>query len=100
MKNLKSINIICREWFDKANGNSYFSAKIHVNAGLEDEQEFILPFGYGYGEQFLTNSAKKLQEEGFLPADEKYIMLPRYCRENGIVLTYKKYESLKRDMYK
>ena len=98
MKTLKSININAREWFDSINGNSYFSAKIQINAGLESEEEIILPFQYGYESMYLQQSLKKLQDLEYIPTTER--QLPRYCRESNISFTYKKVDSLKRDMYK
>ena len=98
MKTLKSININAREWFDSINGNSYFSAKIQINAGTEDEETIILPFQYGYDSMYLQQSLKKLQDLEYIPLTER--QLPRYCRENNISCTYDKVDSAKRDMYK
>ena len=98
MKSLKSININAREWFDSINGNSYFSAKIQINAGLESEEEIILPFQYGYDSMYLQQSLKKLQDLEYIPVTER--QLPRYCRENEIPCTYEKEENCtKKQMY-
>ena len=67
MKEIRSIFIECREWFDKVNGNSYFSARIWINGG----QVAILPFRYGYGDQFLYEAQKKLLDLGYLPQENK-----------------------------
>lgn len=64
---IKSMFIECREWFDKVNGNSYFSARIWVNGG----QVAILPFQYGYGDQFIYEAQKKLLELGYLSQEGK-----------------------------
>lgn len=39
---------ITKEYFDKVNGNSYFSTRIE---DVENDRMFILPFQYGYGTQ-------------------------------------------------
>jgi hypothetical protein len=64
---IRSLFVECREWFDKVNGNSYFSARIWINGG----QVAILPFQYGYGDQFLYEAQKKLLELGYLPQENK-----------------------------
>lgn len=50
--NIKTIDVNCKEWFDKANGNSYFSGEIIVNAGKKNETQINIPFQYGYGDQY------------------------------------------------
>ncbi len=57
-QDLKTIEIIAKEYFDKANGNIYFSARVTLNYGLSDEVTLYLPFQYGYGEHYI-NMAKK-----------------------------------------
>lgn len=39
---------ITKEYFDKVNGNSYFSTRIE---DVENDRMYILPFQYGYGTQ-------------------------------------------------
>jgi hypothetical protein len=39
---------ITKEYFDKVNGNSYFSTRIE---DIENDRMYILPFQYGYGTQ-------------------------------------------------
>jgi hypothetical protein len=63
----RSLFIEGREWFDKVNGNSYFSARIWVDGG----QVAILPFQYGYGDQYTYEAQKKLLELGYLPQEGK-----------------------------
>jgi hypothetical protein len=38
---IKTIDITALEWFDKVNGNSYFSATVTLNFGMKDQK--ILP---------------------------------------------------------
>jgi hypothetical protein len=39
---------ITKEYFDKVNGNSYFSTRIE---DVKNDRMYILPFQYGYGTQ-------------------------------------------------
>lgn len=41
--------LIAKEWYDRINGNSYFSARIMDGSGTVIA---TLPFQYGYGSQF------------------------------------------------
>ena len=41
---IKTIDIDCKEWFDRINGNSYFAGTVTVNFQMEDEQTFNIPF--------------------------------------------------------
>jgi hypothetical protein len=75
----RSLFIEGREWFDKVNGNSYFSARIWVDGG----QVAILPFQYGYGSQFEYEAQKKLLELGYLPQEGKNRGLWSIAEEMG-----------------
>ena len=41
---VKTIDIQAKEWFDKINGNSYFSAVITLNFGLKTKNNLNYPF--------------------------------------------------------
>ena len=43
MTYIKTIDINAKEWRDKINGNSYFSAIITINYGLENEEKIEMP---------------------------------------------------------
>lgn len=100
MKKIKTIDIQAKEWLDKVNGNSYFSGTVIVNYGMLGQQDFTMPFQYGYGESYIQEAANILQRCAYLP-HEAFPSLPRYCRENGIILrsTIQK-NCLKRDLKK
>lgn len=70
LKDIKTIDIQGKEWFDKINGNSYFSAQVTINFGLENEKTVFVPFQYGYGGSYEHTSIKALREEGILPNDK------------------------------
>ncbi len=61
--NIKTIDINCKEWFDKANGNSYFAGEVIINAGKKDEQTIKLPFQYGYGDHYRYASFEAVKKE-------------------------------------
>lgn len=74
---MKTIDIEAREYFDKANGNSYFSARVTIDWTLPTERTIYVPFQYGYGTQSLYSS---LQAAG-APALSR-------CEEQGITVNH------------
>lgn len=97
---LKTIDITSKEWRDKVNGNSYFSAFIVLNYGLPDKVEIALPFQYGYGDHYLQIAQKELAELGYTKP-EKYPHgglepLCRYCKDRKIILRTNKIENCKK----
>jgi hypothetical protein len=93
---IKSMFIECREWFDKVNGNSYFSARIWVNGG----QVAILPFQYGYGDQFIYEAQKKLTELGYLPEEQIHRGLWSFGKGLGFDYYTSKANTNKNQMFK
>ena len=53
--------VIAKEWRDKINGNSYFSARIENTV---ENKVYALAYQYGYGDQYKHEAIKRLQEEG------------------------------------
>ena len=78
---VKTIDIQAKKWFDKTNGNSYFSAIITLNFGLKNQKQFKLPFQYGYGEYYKDKALDLLKNEGLINTDRTFEL-----REQGIVL--------------
>ena len=93
---IKSMFIECREWFDKVNGNSYFSARVWVNGG----QVAILPFQYGYGDQFIYEAQKKLTELGYLPEEPMHRGLWSFGKGLGFDYYTSKANTNKNQMFK
>jgi len=94
---IKTIDINAKEWFDKVNGNSYFSCEIVINYRLKDQVTLKLPFQYGYGEQYEYEALKKIKEELKIKSD--IASMWRFCDENKIVLRSNKQENcLKKDL--
>lgn len=96
---MNSINVHAKEWFDRANGNSYFSATIQIDGKLVGE----LPFQYGYGDHYMDQANAYLDENGYIdnPRHENGSRNPlwSYCSDNDIVLYHSKQEGCrKRDL--
>lgn len=77
---ITSLSVIGKEWFDKVNGNSYFSARIIVN-----DQKIVLPFQYSYESMYLQQAKQALINAGFIVSEYG---IERYCRENKIPATF------------
>jgi hypothetical protein len=94
---LKTIDINAKEWFDKINGNSYFSGEITLNYGTKTEKTLSMPFQYGYGNHYVDEAENLLVKNGYIK--DIYHCLSRHCRENDIILrTNKKENCKKRDL--
>jgi len=72
LKNWNGHNIIVEglKWFDKVNGNTYFSCLVQVptDSGFKP---FCIPFQYGYGEQWQFESVVVLRKLGFFKGDDR-----------------------------
>ena len=80
----KTIDIQAKEWFDKANGNSYFSGTITLNKGTETEETFLMPFQYGYGSQYEQEAKAILTQFNKISTDFESLL--RYCQRVGVRL--------------
>jgi len=70
-----------KEWHDKINGNTYFSAQID---DIKKEKVFKIPFQYGYGSQGEYTCKEFLGLKGFnsdLPI--KFINIPN-CKKRDV----------------
>lgn len=97
---MKTIDISANEWFDKVNGNSYFSAVVTIDYKLPEEKRIYLGFQYGYGNQNESEAMAQLVERGFIKAERyKSGGLPslwRWCDENKVILRTNKHEGCKK----
>ena len=90
----KTIDVNAKEWFDKVNGNSYFSAEVVINYGQPEAQTIILPFQYGYGDAYIYTALRELKEAGHITADNTADL-----RDSGVILrTNKQKNCKKRDL--
>ena len=98
---IKTIDINAREWFDKVNGNSYFSGTIVLNYGEDGENQektYDMPFQYGYGNHYIDVAGQELSRLGYIVSDDR-TALWRYCKDNNIILrTNKAKNCLKREL--
>jgi len=94
-KATRSIYVEAREWFDKVNGNSYYSARIYVDSRLVH----ITGMTYGYEYQFEHDAARVLASRGYIPEEygERSV---RWARDLGLDVYTVKYDSKKRDLWK
>lgn len=77
---VKTIDVNCKEWFDRINGNSYFAGCVIVNYDMPTEKRYNIPFQYGYGIQYEYEAFKVLQDNKVIP--QNIDLCPsRYYRE-------------------
>lgn len=84
-KDIKTLDIQAKEWFDGINGNSYFSVNITVNYGLKNSQSFYIPMQYGYGDYYKHAAFDKIKKE-----------LNCFKKENSYWQAYSKYNIIVR----
>ena len=75
---IKSITIIGRRWFDKVNGNTYFSS-----VGLLNGKPVVsIPFEYGYSSQYEHETWKAICKEMNIDSKDSYGY--SFCQDNNI----------------
>lgn len=94
LNEIKTIDLNAREWFDKINGNSYFSCEIILNYELESQTVLKIPFQYGYGEHYETESFKEIIH--FLNETISINELSELCRNKKILLRSHKEKNCKK----
>ena len=72
---------IAKEWFDKVNGNSYWSARVE---DIENDITYVFPWQYGYGDQSLREVMRALNLSRYEHQKVKYIKIER-CSKKEIV---------------
>lgn len=80
---IKTIDVQAKEWRDRVNGNSYFSALVVLNYGMRTEKRFRLPFQYGYGNHYEYMAFQKLKKEGYIKGEDTCPSLA--YRDAGII---------------
>lgn len=88
----RSIFIEGRLWFDKINGNTYFSNRVWVNGKIA----FTMPLEYGYDLQFLHRALIELKDRGYTDT----IKLWELRDEQGIDVYYSDTYGKKSEMFK
>ena len=72
---------IAKEWFDKVNWNSYWSARVE---DIEKDITYVFPWQYGYGDQSLQEVMKALNLSNYEHEKVKYIKIEK-CLKKEIV---------------
>jgi hypothetical protein len=93
---MKTLDINARSWYDKVNGNSYFSAEIVLDYGTETERRYFLPFQYGYGDQYQYETINELKRQKEI--DDKISMLYQLRDEQNVIVRASKIDTLKRNL--
>lgn len=91
---MNNILIESKEWFDRVNGNSYFSSRVEIDG----EEVAVLPLQYGYGSHHEDMVKEELTKKGLI--DLKRSEPLYYLRDReGVQLKVIKHENcLKRDV--
>jgi hypothetical protein len=93
----RSVFVEARCWFDKTGGNSYFSARVWVDGKIVA----LLPFQYGYGNQYLYEANDELIKLGYIAEEFKGRPLWLGTREAlGVDMYYSEAYGLKKEMFK
>jgi hypothetical protein len=91
-KNIKSLFIEGRLWFDKINGNTYHAVRIQANGQVIGQ----VPMTYGYGDMWQYTALDWLKSKGLVSEEVRSIYELRKHAEVYITAT----ETLKRDLWK
>ncbi len=100
-RDIKTIDVQAKEWFDKANGNSYFSTEITINLGLKNQVELEIPFTYGYDDYYRQEAFELIKEElNCFKAVKTLSYWRAYAKYNIITRHNIKTNCLKRELIK
>lgn len=96
------IKAYCRRWFDKANGNSYFSVQLQFPT-LGGNKRINIPMQDGYGNQWEYAVIDLLEKYGFIPNLSRYENGDKdygYYERNNLLAWIDEGYGLKRNLYK
>jgi hypothetical protein len=84
---MKNLNVSGRRWFDTSRGSTYHSVYITV-----DGVEHVIPYSYGYDNQWEDTAAEWLEKNGHMPEREhspngSKECLWRYCERMNVKYT-------------
>lgn len=92
MAQVQKLELTGKRWFDRKNGNTYFSAL----AVLDDVEVAAIACEYGYDEQWLYEICDKLDQSGVIPVKREVFKngskevpwqwLQRIEKETGVVI--------------
>ena len=81
---IKTIDVNAKEWFDKANGNSYFSCNITINFGMKNQKNLFIPFQYGYSDHYKYVAYNELKNLKLIKTDVETPF--KYYSDNKIIV--------------
>lgn len=94
---MKVFQVTIKEWFDKVNGNTYFSARGLLCEEGKEDVTFELPFQYGYGSHSEFEMGRLLAKH--FGEEELNAPLSLYCRDiKGIKLFLSRYPASKKEV--
>lgn len=96
---VKAIEVIAKEWFDKTYGNSYFSANVHIEYKDNSTKTLYIPFQYGYGDHYRDIATKAVLNHFDQKDEENCKLLWHYRDKYNFHLSHHKHERcLKREV--
>ena len=94
-KDIKTIDLLAKEWSDKVNGNSYFSAQLTINFGLANAEIYKIGWQYGYGDSYREAGRALLMQLGHVDPKDKRALW-QWVEDNGIILRTNKIANCKK----
>jgi hypothetical protein len=91
---MKSLVIIGRKWFDKVNGNTYYTSEIIIDGEIKHKTEMQ----YGYDDAYIQTAKQWLIDNGYIVDAGNICGLWTYCKENNIDFVSRSFYGLKRDL--
>ncbi len=86
--NKSQLSIHHYEWFDKVNGNSYFSVSailtVFKTPNMVVNYKIVLPFQYGYGSHYEYILANAIETLAILPKSQPYGILWKLADDNNV----------------
>jgi hypothetical protein len=90
----KVIEINVREWFDKVNGNSYWSAHVFITESTDKiPTGYVFTFQYGYGDHSRAVVLNELSKLGEISGNNYQTL-----RDSGVMVIHHKRDSRKREL--
>src|SRR3990167_6471992 len=98
---IKTIDVYALEWFDRANGNSYFAGEVIINYGMKSVKSILMHFQYGYEPHYRDAGFSALINANLIKDAETYDnsareALHQYCERKNIILRTTKNENCKK----
>lgn len=65
---IKTVTVFGKRWFDRVNGNTYFSNQVYVNGDYVGG----IDYEYGYGEMYMQRARDILAREGIIEFEDDF----------------------------